>query len=290
MASTETEDGLRSIDASDGLRLPFRHVPAEGELRAAIVYLHGIQSHGGWYLETAAELSRRGYTMYLPDRRGSGVNPGPRGDFPSRAQLIDDVGRFVDLAREEQPDAPIFVVGGCWGARPAAGFALERQDELAGVALVCPAIRAKVDLRLGEKLTVVAGRFLSPQRRVRVPLEPEMFTSNPPYLEFIRNDPLALRQVSARFFFEQALWDRALLRQRSLRLPMLLLQAGRDPIVDAGPVRSWFERLVSPSKQYVLYPEFGHLLDFEPERQRYWNDLAGWLDAVVEGSPPRNET
>jgi acylglycerol lipase len=290
MAATETDDGLRSILASDGLRLPFRHVPSEGRPRAAVVYLHGIQSHGGWYLDTAAELGRRGYTMYLPDRRGSGVNPGPRGDFSSRRQLVDDVGRFVDLAREEQPGAPVFVVGGCWGARPAAGFALERQDELAGLALVSPAIRANVDLRLGEKLTVVLGRFLSPQRRVRVPLEPEMFTSNPPYLEFIRNDPLALRQVSARFFFEQAIWDRWLLRQRMLTLPLLLLQAGRDPIVDVGPMRSWFERLASPSKRYVLYPEFGHLLDFEPERQRYWDDLVGWLDAVVEGKPPRDAT
>jgi hypothetical protein len=28
----------------------------------------------------------------------------------------------------------------------------------------------------------------------------------------------------------------------------------------------------------VLYPTFGHILDFEDDRRRYWDDLAAWLD------------
>src|SRR5689334_10539782 len=84
------------LDA-DGTALPYRRFGAQGKTRGSLVYLHGIQSHGGWYVETAAALAERGYTVFLPDRRGSGACGEPRGHFDSPDQLVEDVGRFVDL-------------------------------------------------------------------------------------------------------------------------------------------------------------------------------------------------
>ena len=82
------------------------------------------------------------------------------------------------------------------------------------------------------------------------------------------------------FFLKQALWDRRILRSRELRLPLLLLQAGDDEIVDVPAVRQWFDAQPANRKEYVSYPGLAHILDFEPERERYWDDLAGWLDGV----------
>src|SRR5262245_50389533 len=115
---------VRRLAAAD-VQLAYRAYPAEGDVRGTVVYLHGIQSHGAWYLETASELARRGYSVYLPDRRGSGRSGGPRGHFPSAESLVDDVRRMVELARAETGDVPLFLVGGCWGARTALGYALE---------------------------------------------------------------------------------------------------------------------------------------------------------------------
>lgn len=274
-------DRVRRLTAGDDVLLAYRSYPAEGEVRGTVVYLHGIQSHGAWYLETASELARRGYSVYLPDRRGSGRSGGPRGHFPSTARLVDDVRRVVEAARSDAGDAPLFLVGGCWGARPAIGHALQNQDGIAGLALVCPALFAKIDLPSADKLRVLTGGFVGSMHPIRVPLDDELFTDNPPYLEFIKGDALSLREVTTSFFFQQALWDRQLRAATSLRLPVLVLQSGADPIVDGARVREWFERLESRSKRYVLYPEWGHLLDFEEERQRYWDDLAGWLDSVA---------
>ncbi|HEX4517957.1 MAG TPA: alpha/beta fold hydrolase [Gaiellaceae bacterium] len=273
------------IYADDGLELHYRAFVPDGAARGSLVYLHGIQSHGGWYIETAAELARRGYAVYLPDRRGSGESLAPRGDFDGPAQLVADVHRFVKLARREHPDAPVVLVGGCWGARTALQYALDHPYELAALGLIGPALKAKVDLEPAEKLAVFRGRLREPERRIRIPLEAEMFTSNPPYLDFIREDPLSLHEVTARFYFEQFFWDRKLLATTKLAMPVLLLQAGRDPIVDGESVRRWFEQLSAPAKQYIRYPDFGHILDFEPERDRYRDDLAGWLDRVVSESP-----
>ena len=270
---------VRRLTAGDGVQLAYRAYPGEG--RGTVVYLHGIQSHGAWYLETASELVRRGYSVYLPDRRGSGRSGGPRGHFPSTGQLVDDVRRIVALARTADEAAPVVVVGGCWGARTAIAYALAEPGALAGLALVCPALFAKVELPPGDLLRVLAGGPVGSMLPIQVPLEDELFTDNPPYLEFVKSDALSLREVTASFFFRQALWDRQLRAAAALEPPVLVLQSGADPIVDGARVRAWFDRIESASKRYVEYPAWGHLLDFEEERQRYWDDLADWLDEVA---------
>jgi acylglycerol lipase len=283
---------LHTLITGDETPVMYRLFPAVSDpQRGSIIYLHGIQSHGAWYVETAAELARHGYSVYLPDRRGSGRNRGPRGFFHSRMHLIDDVRRFVALSQDGHPGCPTFIIGNCWGAKPALAFALQAQEELAGLVLLSPALKTRTDLSLRDKVKVLVGQMLSPASarawRVRLPLTPEMFTSNPTYLQFIREDPLALREVSPRFCFESFLWDHHLRRQRQFRLPLLLMQGGRDPIVDVEAVRRWFNRVVSRHKQYRFYPNFGHTLDFEEQRQQYWNDLLAWLDVVERDSAGR---
>ena len=275
---------LRSVQASDGETLAYRLFAADpAARRGSVVHLHGIQSHGGWYVETAAELARCGYSVFLADRRGSGRSEQRRGDFASADQLMDDVGSFVAEAASD--GAPTVLFGSCWGARPAVGFAARSQGALSGLVLACPALKATVDLEPLRKLQVFAGRGLRPGWRVPIPLRPEDFTANPPYLEFIRGDPLSLHEVTARFFFNQFFWDRRLLAERDISLPVLLMQAGQDDVVDVAAVRSWYDRLASPQKKYVFYEGFGHILDFEQDRQRYWDDLVAWLSGVTEGAP-----
>lgn len=275
----DSRTSVRTLVARDGASLSYRYFPAPPDReRGRIVYLHGIQSHGGWYVDAADELARRGYTVYLPDRRGSGLTAGPRGFFGSRAQLLDDLRCFIALSEREHPGMPLFLLGNCWGAKPAVAFALQEQQALAGMALLCPGIITRPDLPLKEKLQVVRNRVVAPHRRVRVPLTDEMYTGNPTYLAFIRDDPLALREVTPQFLIDAYLWDRSLPRHRDLRTPLLVMQAGRDPIVDIPATRRWFGRLQSPDKSYREYPEFGHTFDFEEGRQQVWDSLVAWLD------------
>jgi alpha-beta hydrolase superfamily lysophospholipase len=272
---------LRSLPASDGVELRYRRfAPADGAERGSVVHLHGIQSHGGWYVETAAELADRGYAVYLADRRGSGRSTAPRGDFPRPAQLVDDVGRVVDEAARLDGGRRPVLIGGCWGARPAVAFAAALGDRLSGLVLVAPALKSLADLTPLQKLHVFLGRLVAPQSRVPIPLRPELFTDNEPYLDFVRRDPLSLHDVTARFFFQQFFWDRNLLTTRELPVPLLLMQPSPDPVVDVAAVREWYERLVVPSKRYIRYEGFGHILDFAPERERFWADLSEWLDTV----------
>ena len=263
---------LRTVRASDGAELQYRFFGPTGAHRGNVVHLHGIQSHSGWYTETAAELAQRGYAVYLTDRRGSGVSTAPRGDFASPQQLVGDVAAVVHAAG----GGPTVLVGGCWGARPAVAYTAQAPESIAALALVAPALKAQVDLAPARKVQVFARRG-----RVPIPLTPELFTDNQPYLDFVRNDPLSLHDVTARFFFQQFFWDRRLLAQRELAVPVLMMQSSPDPVIEIGAVREWYDGLAAPRKNRVGYDGFGHILDFAPERARFWGDLADWLDEVT---------
>src|SRR4051794_22879659 len=105
--------------ASDGYRWHYRHYPADKPL-GRVVYLHGIQSHGGWYEGSCSHLARAGFDVYFLDRRGSGLNEQARGDTPSFRRLIDDPAEFLRWLKKEKPAAKTILLAVSWGGKLAA--------------------------------------------------------------------------------------------------------------------------------------------------------------------------
>src|SRR3954465_185073 len=100
--STDQPASRFHLPASDGLRLHCRRwLPRTTNVRASLLFLHGIASHGAWFAETAAVLAEHGIAVYAPDRRGSGLSYGPRGHIPSYEQAVADAELFLDLLTTE---------------------------------------------------------------------------------------------------------------------------------------------------------------------------------------------
>ncbi len=51
--------------------------------RGELVFIHGIQSHAGWYEYSCTRFSQAGYRVSFLDRRGAGMNAAARGDAPA---------------------------------------------------------------------------------------------------------------------------------------------------------------------------------------------------------------
>src|ERR671911_2731517 len=90
------------LTASDGVSLHYLRWSSGGSPpRAAIIFLHGIASHAGWFGETAADLNNQGVVVYGPDRRGSGRSGGPRGHLARYERALDDVDHVVQLVASD---------------------------------------------------------------------------------------------------------------------------------------------------------------------------------------------
>jgi acylglycerol lipase len=276
------------LTASDGVSLHYLRWSSGGSPpRAAIIFLHGIASHAGWFGETAADLNRQGVAVYGPDRRGSGRSGGPRGHLERYGRALDDVEEMVRLVSSEHRTTPVFLAASSWAAKLAVVYAAQRPGSLSGLLLLGPGLLPRVNLSPTRQLFVVVGHLVTPTARLPIPLTPELYTANPPYVDFIRGDRLRLLEATTRFFWETARLDRQRGRASArLNLPLLVLQGEDDKMMEVAKTRRWFSRLGVQDKTYVAYPGAGHTLDFEPDRTRYLADMLGWLsDRLPSGSP-----
>jgi alpha-beta hydrolase superfamily lysophospholipase len=271
---------LKTYTVSDGYRCHYRDYPAAGTPRGRIVFVHGIQSHAGWYEHSCHRLSEAGFAVTFLDRRGSGQNTEARGDTPSFRRLLDDIAEYLQLLRQQSPALPIFLGGISWGGKPVTALQRRHPGLCDGLALLCPGFRPQVRPSRKERLGIILSRLLSPRRMFAVPLsDPLLFTATPRWQEFIRDDPLSLRQATARFFVESVRLDLYLRFVLShVHLPVLLLLAEHDRIIDNTRTRAFVERFPAADKEVHEYTGAHHTLEFEENPEVFLSDLLRWLE------------
>jgi alpha-beta hydrolase superfamily lysophospholipase len=159
-----------------------------------------------------------------------------------------------------------------------------------GLALLCPGFYPKLRPPLKQRLAILGARLVAPRRLFPIPLnEPDLFTANPRWQEFIGADPLRLRRATARLLVESVRLDGYLrFVPRYVRVPVLLLLAQHDRIIDNARTRRFVERFAEPDRTVIEYPGAHHTLEFEPDANRLINDLTNWLEdhTPLRGSRP----
>lgn len=272
---------LRWWKTSDEVEHPVRVWMASPQ-SAVVLYFHGIEGHGRWFEETALALNKKGISVYAPDRRGAGSSRESRGHSSSWKRLVDDADEMLARIRDENPQTPVFVVANCWGSKVALTSVAKTQNNFVrGIALTSPAVCVQVDVSLLTKLRIGLSLLLNGGKDLfDIPLTPEHFTDVPEYLEYIRHDPLRLTKATAAFFVESLkLTRQCKASAKKLTMPLLVLQSGRDGIVNVGRIERWFSDLCAADKTLSMFPESAHSLDFDPQMDAYQEALAQWITA-----------
>jgi len=205
------------------------------------------------------------------------MNQAARGDAPSFRRLLDDIAEFLETL-----PAPRLVIGISWGGKLAVALQRRHPGLCSGIALVTPGLRAKVRPPFLRRLRILAARFVRPKKLFSIPLsDPALFTANPERQAFIANDPLSLRDATARFLVKSRRLDHYVRRcKKHVTVPTLLLLAGQDRIIDNERTRQFVSKFAGPV-EVIEYPSASHTLDFEPSRPPNWEDLTRWLAAKL---------
>lgn len=282
---------IEEFTAGDGYRWRYRRYAAQGPPRAELVFIHGIQSHGGWYEHSCTMLSRAGFNVYFLDRRGSGLNDKDRGDCPGFRRLLDDLAEFLTTLTKTAPVGnthlgrlPIFLAAISWGGKLAVALERRHPGLVEGIALLCPGFFSRVRPSLGQRLLIVLSRLFRPRKLFPIPLnEPDLFTANPHWQKFLQEDPLRLHKATARLLLESVRLDGYLrFVPKYVHVPVLLLLAEHDRIIRNDRTRAFVERFANPDKQVIEYAGAHHTLEFEPEPDRFIADLRNWLERQID--------
>ena len=172
-----------------------------------------------------------------------------------------------------------------WGGKLAAAVARRHPALVPALGLICPGLYSPHEpgaLKRAALRTPTPARFRE-RRRLAIPLRhPLLFTDSAESRRFIAHDPLTLRQVTWRFAREDRLLTRYA-RQAApyLHMPLLLMLAGRDRIVDNHRTWAFFHRTGAVKRTLIEYPNAAHTLEFEPDPEPYFSDLTDWITAAT---------
>ena len=279
------------IPLSDGYSAYARYRAPEHPI-GGILYLHGIQSHCGWYDESARRLHEAGFAVLQPDRRGAGRNAHRRGHAESPRQLIDDALRCLDELGRRTREACSHVLGISWGGKLAAAMHATNSTGIRSLTLVTPGLFPIVDVSPVDKLRIGWAMVSDPHRYFDIPLnDPELFTANPNRIEWLRGDELQLHQATAGFFLASRRMDRIARRLLTAPpVPLNVFLAEDERIIDNAKTRHFVRELNWPCAQITTYQNARHTLEFEQHNDRYFNDLVNWLLQATHEDGTRTTT
>jgi len=266
------------IPLEDGYQAYARYWPADPCIAAA-VHFHGIQSHCGWYADTARALRDAGVSVLQPDRRGSGHNPQARGHAASSDQLIDDAHRCVLKLRELTGQDRVHLIGVSWGGKLVAALHATDASLAASLSLVAPGMFPIIDVSAAEKFKIGFSMISSPEKHFDIPLnDPGLFTGDPRWIQFLRDDPLQIHQATAGFFLASRRMDRVVTRlPEATPVPLHLMLADQERIIDNQRTCQFVRKMLWPDRHITTYVNSRHTFEFGPDRDQFISDLIRWV-------------
>jgi len=245
----------------------------------AVLYLHGIQSHCGWYDASAQRLARAGYAVLQVDRRGCGHNSKDRGHADSAEQLIDDTLAARDELLRRSGCDEYHMVGVSWGGKLAAASHVTDAQGVLSLSLVTPGLFPRVTVSDAEKAEIGLAMLYEPRRLFNIPLnDPKLFTASPRWQEFFRNDSGTLRQCTSGFYLASRRMDRIVANLPNAPPTSLhLVLAGDEQIIDNDKTSGFIHSLGWTHSKISVYPRARHSLEFETEAEEYFDALISFI-------------
>ena len=263
-----------------GVAIAWRRVAPDGPPRGVVLVSHGYAEHSGRYRPFAEWLASRGVATVKLDHRGHGVSEGPRGHCRDFAEFVLDLRRLVDLVDAWWPGVPRLLFGHSMGGLIAFLYLLDHGDTVRAGALSSPAFAVPAHgPRWQLSLARVLGR-VAPRVAFTTGLDADALARDPEVGRGYVADPLVHRAATAGFV--RAIGraqQRALAEAASVAVPVLLLQAEADRLVDPAGTAAVAARLRAPS-ELVMLPGYYHELLNEPPAERA--RVLGLLDAWFE--------
>lgn len=249
---------------------------------AGVVIMHGLGEHCGRYAHVARFFSRLGFAVRTYDLRGHGQSAGARGSVPDGDAMLRDA-RLVINDFTAQLHAPPVLFGHSMGGLFAARFATEGLAPLRALILSSPALA--VHLSSLELMLLKVATALFPGLGISNGVRPRYLTHDAEVVDAYKNDRLVHTRISARLLNSmRAAMVYAHDHAPQLQIPVLMLVAEDDRLVDPMGSKSFAARLPTASSKAIFYEGFYHEVFNELDATRVFDDLRLWLD--VQGLSP----
>lgn len=259
----------------------------ECQPKAVIVLVHGLADHSSRYGNLVDHLVDKSYSVWSYDQRGHGKSPGKQCYVNRFANLIDDLGFFIDRVSLINPEQPIFIIGHSMGALESSIYLAGSHQGIAG------AVLSGLVLKPGQSVSKVTQKLarvfstLIPWIGVRQ-LDCSGISRDRTVVEGYTKDPLVFTgKIPARMGAEML--DAMSLARSTMgfiTLPVLLMHGAADRLAEPSSSQLMFETIASVDKELHIFPGCYHEIFNEPCRDFVMGTLVRWLDRHIAQPAP----
>ena len=296
-----------SLPSSDGkTTLHGYHWKPEGEVRAVVQLVHGMEEYIGRYDEFACFLAGQGIAVIGHDHLGHGGSVTDESELGYFAKdkgvegVLRDMFAVTQLAKKEYPDRPIFMFAHSMGSFFARRFITVYPRELAGVILSGTGSQPYIAVHIGKQLSRLIAKFKGDHYRSRLvenlavggygSVEKWLCTREE-IVEAYKADPLCGFPFTVWAYkdFFKTLEYLALGKDQD-RIPKdfpILLMAGMlDPVGGKSKgvlqVYNHYKKIGLIDVDVFLYKDDMHEILNETDRDDVYHDALRWLDKRID--------
>lgn len=235
----------------------FLHDGIKNECGTSILLIHGYMAAPREMKDFAHYLHEKGFTVYVPRLKGHGTAPEDLAATSYRRWIESVEEGYIILKHSCEK----LVIG---GFSTGAGLALDlasRIPEAKAVFAVAPPMRLQ---DLGSYFVPAVNAWNSMIKKIRLDgMAKEFIKNNPenPYINYVRNPISGIHQL-------EKLMERLEPRLQDVKIPALVVQSRKDPVVNPSGTLKLFEKVGSETKEYYIfdYGRHGILLGEGVER------------------------
>ncbi|MEO1622919.1 MAG: lysophospholipase [Cyanobacteria bacterium J06632_3] len=260
------------------------------KVKGVLALVHGLGEHCGRYCAVVKGLTSAGYAVFGFDNQGHGKSEGQRGHINRWQDYRDNIQAFLQLVREQEPTAPLFLMGHSLGGLIVLDYVLRNAKSpqfqalnIQGLIVSAPPIQPMDGTATTTR--IMLARVLSgllPRLTLKMGLDGGGLSRDRSVIVQAEEDPLTHPYVTLRWGSETLTtldWVKAHIHQ--LSLPILLTHGEADPIIDPAGTKAIFEQIQSPNKTLNIYPDSFHEPHNDLDADRVVADLVDWVNANV---------
>jgi len=281
----DAERGARRFTwhAADGTELPGLAWEADNKPRVNVLCIHGLSGAAADFGPLGRHLAQNGCAVRAANLRGQGNDPAHdrRGHLLDPEAWREDLEKFASGFAHE---APLVVVGESMGSLVTIDSIVHGalRPARAVLAAPVPALRAPVP---GWAVKLVNGGArvfprlrLKPMRFVHGKRALPRLTADDDYMEYLQGIPHRVGGYTLEFLANfHGLMSNTQELAEHIRVPTLMLSAGRDAFIRGEQSRAFFEKIGAPVKEYAYFPESHHLLWHDINRDEVLDRITCWV-------------
>lgn len=247
------------------------------DAEGAIVLVHGAGEHFARYEWLCNQMNNKGYSVYGGDLPGYGRSQGKRGHINKFEQYFQSVKQWLQQAAYK--DRPLYLLGHSMGGLVTIHYAMEHHPHVNGIILSSPCLRLYREISSPMELMVSVLNRSLPGLQFKSGIRPDAVSRSEEVQRRVTDDPYYAKKVSVRWYKElsAAMNSARIQTERFPDIPLLVMQAGQDLVVQAQASREWTEKLRITDKNYKEWPGLYHELFNEPEKQEVLLYMLDWM-------------